>query len=163
MSDLKNKLMDKVKEDRIKMRSRSFFVFTKAFVEVLILALIIVVLYLINLSIYLPKRGLGPVARSDFRLNLLLDIVPWHYLFVGALGLGIAFWLLYRFTGTYKKHFVITVSVISLVILLGSTLLAFSNFNERIQERPRLRGIYRMDQPGPGHRDGSGQKLNYLK
>lgn len=162
MSDLKNKLMEKIESEEVKMRSRNFFVFTKAIVEVVLFALFILVIYLINLSIYLPKRGLGPVS-GGFKWNMLVDVVPWSYLLFGALGLGIAFWILYRFTGTYKKHFIVVVTVISFLVLLASGILAFSNLNEKIENKQSLRGIYRMDRSGSGPRDGSGQGMRNLK
>jgi hypothetical protein len=162
MTELKDKLMQKVEADEVKMRSRSFFVFTKAIVEVVLFALFILVIYLINLSIYLPKRGLGPVG-GGFRWNMLVDVVPWNYLLIGALGLGIAFWILYRFTGTYKKHFLIVVTVISVLVLLASGILAFSNLNEKIENKQPLRGIYMMDRPGVGPRDGFGPGMRNLK
>ena len=163
MSELKKKLMDKIESEDLKMRSRSFFVFTKALVEIALVALIVSAIYLINLAIYLPKRGLGPMRPQAFRLNMLLDIVPWNYLLFGAVGLGISFWLLYRFTGTYKKHFFVVITVISVLVLISGALLAFSNLNERAEKRPRLRGLYMMDDPRLGPGQGMMRGPGYLK
>lgn len=162
MSDLKNKLMEKIESKEVHKRSRSFFIFVKALVEVALFSLLVLAVYLINLSFYLPKRDFRPTVGAH-RLTVIAGIVPWHYLIIGALGLGIAFWLMYRFTGTYKKHFIVVAVVISLTVLAVSLTLAFSNFNERIQERPNLRGLYRMNQDGPGPRDGSGPGFRNLK
>lgn len=158
MSGLKKQLMGKIQSDEVRMRSRSVFVFAKAAVEVLLMALLVFAVYLINLSFYLPKRDFKSPASGP-RLGLLLGTVPWLYLIAGALGLAIAFWVLYRFTGAYKKHFVIAIGTISLLVLAISIGLASSNFNERIQERQPLRGLYHMDGKGTGLRDGSGSGM----
>lgn len=162
MTELKDRLMQKIEKDEVKMRSRNFFILTKAIVEVVLIALVISAIYLINLAIYLPKRGMGP-ASGGFNLRMLINIVPWHYLLIGALGLGVAFWILYRFTGTYKKHFIAIVSIISIAVLLISGILAFSKVNERLENRPHLRGIYRLDESGRDYRDGSGPGMRNLK
>jgi len=159
MSELKDNLMKEIEEDKLKMRPRSFFVFTKAAVEISLIALFVSAIFLINLSVYLPKRGLGPMHGQPFRLNMLLNVVPWHYLIFGAIGLGLSFWLLYRFTGTYKKHFLAVVAIISILALLLGTMLAFSNFNQRLERGPGFRNLYMMDDAG----FGMGPGPRYLK
>ncbi len=163
MSELKNKLLKKIESEDLKMRSRGFFVFTRALIEIALVAILVATIYLVNLAIYLPKRGLGPIRPQAFRINMLLDIVPWHYLIFGAIGLGVSFWLLYRFTGTYKKHYLVMVAVVSILVLLSGALLAFSNLNERFENRPHMRGLYMMDDPRLGPGRGMGPGFNRLK
>jgi small-conductance mechanosensitive channel len=163
MSELKDDLMKKIGEGEVKMRSKNFFIFAKAAIEVGLISLLILVIYLFNLSIYLPKRDLGFAPRSMMgpgsglgRQALTLNVIPWHYLIFGIIALAMAFWLIYRYTGAYKKHVVWTLIVVAVVILLSSFVLSLSGVNERLENHRRLKGLY--NRPGM-MRDFRGQAV----
>lgn len=143
MSKIKEDVMEKISSGQVKMRSRNFFVLMKALLEISLVALVAFVIFIFNLTFYLPRRMMGAGFGSS-RFTLLLESLPWTHLVFGLLGLGLVIWILYRYTGLYKKHFILIVSILSFGILLISYIVSVSNLNERLEERRGLRGLYRQ-------------------
>ncbi len=165
MSDIKEKLMKRIDSGEVKMRSRNFFVFAKAALEVGVISLLILVIYLFNLSIYIPKKGLGgSVMMSSRRFEVLMGAIPWHYLLLGVIVLGLSFWLVYQYTGMYKRHLTATLMIVSIIILVTSFGLAISGFNEHFENQRQFRGMYQQyggSNPfrGPGSMRENNQNL----
>lgn len=143
MSKIKEEVMEKISSGQVKMRSRNFFILMKALLEIFLVALVALVIFIFNLTFYLPRRMIVPGFGSN-RFALLLESLPWPHLMLGLLGLGLVIWILYRYTGLYKKHFLLIVSILSFGILLISYIVSVTNFNERLEERRGLRGLYRQ-------------------
>ena len=132
------------------MRSKNFFRFMKALVEIGIVAFALLVIFLINLTFYLPRKGLGLGAN---RWNHLFSVIPWWIVGLGVVGAGLLIWIIYRYTGAYKKRLIWVIGIVSLIIVISGFLLSVSNFNETMGQ-----GIGRMQNSlqGTGLGNGSG-------
>lgn len=160
MSKLKNELMEKINNDQIKMRSKNFFRLSKAIVEVALIALVLGLVFVVNLSFYLPRKGMGRAVNQD-RLGYLLGIIPWYYVLIGAAGLAVVIWLLYRHTGVYKKHFLLTITMLSVLILIAGFLISISKINEKLEGQQGMKHFYRYGQQGGnGQHKGPGYNQN---
>ena len=149
MSELKKDLMEKIDTGEVKMRSKNFFIFARAAFEVGLISLIIFAIYLFNLSFYLPKRELGLAPKSamgpgpgSMVAPISISVIPWHYVLIGVVALALAFWLLYRYSGAYKKHLILTLGAISVVILVTSFVLSISGVNERLEDHRQFKKLY---------------------
>ncbi|MDD5693514.1 MAG: hypothetical protein WC437_05075 [Patescibacteria group bacterium] len=129
MSDLKNKVMESIKKDEVKMHSKNFFRFTKALIEIVIVGIALLVIFLINLSFYLPRKGLG---LCNNRWDRIIGVIPWWIVILGIGGIAILIWIIYRYTGAYKKRLIIVIGTVSVAIVISGFLLSVSNFNETV-------------------------------
>ena len=147
MSELKNKVMGSIKKNEVKMHSKNFFKIIKALTEIGIVALTLLVIFLINLSFYLPRKGLG-LGLGANRWNHIISVVPWWIVILGVAGIGLLIWLIYRYTGAYKKRLVWIIGIVSIVIVIAGFALSVSNFNETVGK-------------GFGQMNGNGQGNGY--
>lgn len=146
MSELKNKVMESIEKNEVKMRSKNFFRAMKSLAEIGIVALALLVIFLINLSFYLPRKGLGLGVN---RWNHIFSVIPWWIVILGVAGIGLLIWIIYRYTGAYKKRLVWIIGIVSIVIVIAGFLLSVSNFNETIDK-----GFGQMNGSGQGNGNG---------
>lgn len=145
MSKIKKDIMGKINSGEVKMRSRNFFILTRALAEIAFIAAFGLLIFIFNLTFYLPKRGAG-AGMGRGRLILLFNSLPWGYLIIGLLGLGLLIWLLYRYTGLYKKHFLWIAGIVAGVVLLTAYLISMSNINENLEQKRHMKRFYRQQQ-----------------
>jgi len=154
MSDLKNKIMGSIDKNEVTMRSKRFFKVVRALTEIGIVAFGILVIFLVNLSFYLPRKGLGLNINSN-RWAHLLSVIPWWIVILGVAGIGMLVWIIYRYTGAYKKRLAWIIGLVSVVIVIAGFLLSVSNFNETVgQGLGKLQGIHQGAGTGSGYRGG---------
>ncbi len=154
MSELKNKVMGSIEKDEVKMRSKTFFKVMKALTEIGIVALALLVIFLINLSFYLPRKGLG-LGLGINRWNHIFSVIPWWIVILGVAGIGLLVWIIYRYTGAYKKRLAWIIGIVSLVIVIAGFLLSVSNFNETVGK-----GFGQMNGSGQGNGNGYHRNRN---
>ncbi len=152
MSELKNKVMKSIEKNEIKMRSKNFFRLMKALIEIGIVTLALLAIFLINLSFYLPRKGWG---LCNNRLDRIIGVIPWWIVILGVAGIAVLIWIIYRYTGAYKKRLVWIIGVVSLIILIAGFLLSVSNFNETVGQ-----GFGRMTGSSQGNGNGNGNHCN---
>ncbi len=145
MSELKNKVMQSIDKNEVKMRPKSFFRIMKALSEIGIVALTLLVIFLVNLSFYLPRRGLGLGLGSN-RWEHVFSVIPWWIVILGVSGIGLLTWIIYHYTGAYKKRLAWIIGIVSLVIIITGFLLSVSNFNETLEK-----GFGQMNGRGQGN------------
>lgn len=148
MSELKNKVMESIEKNEVKMRSKNFFRVMKALTEIGIVALALLVIFLINLSFYLPRKGFG-LGLGANRWNHIFSTIPWWIVILGVAGIGLLIWIIYRYTGAYKKRLAWIIGIVSIVIVIAGFLLSVSNFNETVDE-----GFGQMNGSGQGNGNG---------
>ncbi len=129
MSDLKEKVMQSINKKEIKMRTKGFFRLTRALVEIGIVGIALLVIFLINLSFYLPRKGCGLGVN---RWNHLISVIPWEIVILGVGGIALLIWIIYRYTGAYKKRLLLVIGIVSAIVLISGFLLSVSNFNETV-------------------------------
>ena len=152
MSELKDKIMQSIDKNEVKMHSKNFFRLTKALIEIGIVSLVLLVIFLINLSFYLPRKGLG-LGLSGNRWNHIFSVIPWWIVILGVAGIGLLIWIIYRYTGAYKRRLAWIIGIVSIAIVIAGFLLSVSSFNETV-------GKWFGKMNGSGHGNGNGIHRN---
>jgi amino acid transporter len=155
MSELKEKLISQIDEKKIKVHSKKFFLVIKALLEVGVIAAILLVIFIVNLSFYLPRKGIG---LGQNRISNIIGVIPWPYVALGIVGLAFISWFIYKYTGAYKKGLTLVIALVSLALILAGFMLSVSDFNEKAQKGGGLRHFYNTQEPGSGsgYRGGRG-------
>lgn len=137
MTRFEDEIMNKIKKENIKPKSKNYFLLTKALFELALTSLFIAVIFVVNLSFYLPRRGMGMMRSDAGRFDLILSSIPWHYVVIGILGISLIIWMVYHYTGAYKTRIMVVIGIVSLFVLITGFLLSLSQVNERILEHRR--------------------------
>lgn len=145
--DIKEQLKKKIEEGEVKIRSKKYFQALKIVSLGLLGGLFLISIYLFNLSLYLPRRGMHRPTIGTFWAG-----IPWILVGLGILLVWLIIYLYRRYEGGYKKSLLATSLVIAGVILGLASLIAFTNFNQRLERGPRLKRMYEnLDRGfGPG-------------
>ncbi len=162
--DLKKEILEKIKKNDIKVRSKNFFKFIKMLFLVLSIFLGISAIYIFNLSFYLPRRagvlGVGPTPPVIF------DSIPWGLVLIGALIIGVLIYIYKKYEGGYKKNLLWTVIIISLGIVILGGFASATKLNENLEESPHFQRFYEEGQrkfvPGEGRRLNPGKRRMLL-
>ncbi len=152
--DLEAKVMNKIKDGKINLRSRYIFLAKKLGLGGgLTLSLILAALFL-NLAFF-SMRTSGSLEFLSFgRIGILafLESFPYHWILIGLAFFTIASAILSRYDLSYKKPFKVVLSVLIVFIFIAGIALAISGLNEAMEERvaegkvPLLRSFYRRRQ-----------------
>jgi glucan phosphoethanolaminetransferase (alkaline phosphatase superfamily) len=143
MSEFKDDLMKKIQSDEVKMRSKNFFVLMKALFEIAVISLILLAVFLLNVSFYLPRRRFEMMMdRPTNSFGFFLANTPWHFALIGIFAIAVAIWILYHYTGLYKKNLGLLLLSITLFILFIAFVVSRAGVNERLEKRRELRQIY---------------------
>lgn len=134
--NLEEKILRRIKEDNITLRSRYVFIAKKLGLGGgFVLSLILAVLFF-NIAFF-SLRNSGNLEFLSFgQLGLLafLESLPYEWVIVAVLffvGAGV---LLSRYDIAYKKPFKILVAILVVLVLAGATILTISEVNEKLEE-----------------------------
>ncbi len=135
--NLEEKILRRIKEDNITLRSRYIFIAKKLGLGGgFVLSLILAVLFF-NIAFF-SLRSSGNLEFLSFgRVGLLafLESFPYEWVIIAVLffvGAGV---LLSRYDIAYKKPFKILVTILVVLVLAGATTLTISGVNERLEEK----------------------------
>jgi len=138
--DLKEETLKKIQGDNIKIKPRWYFKLSKILIYTISAILVIAGTYLFNLMFYLPMRTLRIAEKEGF--GEYISLFPWPLIIIGGVIVGVIIYLYRHYEGGYKKHLGITAVIISVLIISGGIVIAKSNLNEKLEERPRLKHFY---------------------
>ncbi|MEK7551321.1 MAG: hypothetical protein AAB532_01870 [Patescibacteria group bacterium] len=110
---IKEKVMDQIKEDRVTMRPKWYFIFGSILMFLGLLSSVIVSVFLLSITKF-ALRTHGPMGQ--YRLEQLLDSFPWWAPILTLVLLIIGIYLLKKYDFSYRKNFVFI--IISLIITL---------------------------------------------
>ncbi len=148
---LEAKVMKKIKDGKINLRSRYIFLAKKLGLGGgLTLSLILAALFL-NLAFFSMKTSGSLEFLSFGRIGILafLESFPYHWILIGLVFFTIASAILSRYDLSYKKPFKVILSVLIILIFIAGIVLAISGLNEAMEEKvaqgkiPLLRSFYR--------------------
>ena len=151
---LEAKVMNKIKDGKINLRSRYIFLAKKLGLGGgLTLSLILAALFL-NLAFFSMKTSGSLEFLSFGRIGILafLESFPYLWILIGLAFFTIASAILSRYDLSYKKPFKVILSVLIVLIFIAGIVLAISGLNEAMEERvaegkvPLLQSFYRRRQ-----------------
>jgi len=143
---LEEKIMSKIRSERIKMKPRWYFLVGSTMLFVSLVVLSVGVMFLINLMFF-ALRTQGPMV--GWRLTMILAHFPWWGLGLSLLGMVVGVKLLKRYDFSYKKNFNLVVVIFVLTMLVAGLLFDRIGLNERLmRRRPMMRRFYQNVGPG---------------
>lgn len=165
--DFKKEVLKEIKDKEIKQTPKSFFQIVAVLIWVFTAGIGIMAIYLVNLSFYLPRRGL--TISQMLERPIILSSIPWALLLIAAVAIGLLSFIFIRYEGGYKKNIFWTIVIISLLAILGGALVSASRLNEALEMRRGIRMMYDATEmrfvPGQGkmRRDFLEQKKRQLE
>jgi hypothetical protein len=139
--NIKENIMEKIKENKISMRPKSFFILGSIFTFVSLIASIMFSVFLVSLISFLLKEH-GPMG--DYRLSLIINSFPWWIAPLGIAGLILGIWFLSKFDFSYKTNYLfIIIGFILAIIIAGWTIDRTGIDNLWLNQGP-IRGIMRQ-------------------
>ncbi len=133
---LEEKVMGKIKEGKIKLRSRYIFLAKKLGLGGGVVLSIILTIIFINLTFFTVKISGNLEFLSLGKIGFLafLESFPYQWIAVGLIFFLAASALLSRYDISYKKPFKALLGILLVLIFIASTLLAMSGINEKIED-----------------------------
>jgi hypothetical protein len=115
--NIKGNVMEKIRENKISMKPKSFFVLGYIFTFIGLIASIVISIFLISLVSFLLKEY-GPMG--GYRLSLMLNNFPWCVAVLTVVGLASGIWLLSKYDFSYKINYLyIIIGFIIVMIIAG--------------------------------------------
>ena len=114
--NIKKNVMEQIREGKVTMHSKMYFIAGSVFLFVGLIALFILSVFLINITFFVLKSH-GPMGQ--YRLELLISSFPWWAPLFSILGITLGIWILKRYDFSYKKNFLLLV-----VLFIGAIVFA---------------------------------------
>lgn len=140
--DLEHSVMTKVRANEITMRPRWFFVVGSLAKLVGLTASAVMLLYLVNLSLFL-LRDHGPMG--EWRLQQILASFPLYVPLLAMVGVATGIWLLKKYDFAYKRNFLFIVTLCLIAILLSGLILDTTGLSDIFLRRGPARGMYQQN------------------
>lgn len=149
--------MEQIKENKVLMKPKSYFVLGSVFTFVGLIASVISSIFLISVISFLLKEH-GPMG--DIRLSLLLNSFPWWLPVLAIAALIFGIWNLLKYDFSYKTNYLlIIIGFIAAIIVAGWAIDRTGLDNLWLNQGP-MRGIMRQYMQDNNIPPGSGNKLN---
>ncbi len=146
-------LISQIREGKIKMKPRWYFVLGSIFMITALIGLIISSVFLVSLITFSLKTH-GPMGA--IRFEQLLSSFPWWAPILTIIGFIIGIILLKKYDFSYKKNFILIIGVILISILFSGFLIDHFGFDNLWIQRGPMRGFYQKY-------DGRGMMRNSKK
>jgi hypothetical protein len=155
--NIKKNVMEQIKENKISIKPRSFFVLGAILTFIGLIASVISSIFLISLISFLLKEH-GPMG--DYRLSLMISSFPWWMPILAIVGLIIGIWFIFKYDFSYKINFLyLIIGFIAVIIIAGWVIDATGVDNLWLNQGP-MRGIMRQYMQGGNFQPRSGNKTN---
>lgn len=142
--DLTQKVMEKIRKEKVKMKPRVYFVIGSLFLGAGLAAALLLALFFLNLFFFRLRihQPFGFLLLGRFGLSAFLAHFPWWPVILAIAGLLGGLTLLQRYDFTYKRSFLgVVIGLIAFVFTLGF-LFDRLGFNRRMERVKPLRPFY---------------------
>jgi hypothetical protein len=141
--NIRENIMEKIMENKISMRSKSFFILGSIFTFVGLIASVIFSVFLVSLISFLLKEH-GPMG--GYRLTLMLDNFPWWVAILAIVGLVSGIWLLFKYDFSYKTNYLYIIIGFIVAVLIAGWAIDKSGVDNLWLNQGPMRGIMRQYQ-----------------
>lgn len=131
-------IISQIKTGKIEMKPKWYFTAGSVVMFFGLVGLSMGVIFLINLSIFLVRRN-SPLM--PWKLQTILSVFPWWIPAVAFFGIILAIRLLKKYDFSYKKNFLLLITIFVISVLLAGFLLDRLGLNEYLS-RGRMRRFY---------------------
>ena len=165
MQNIKENVMEKIKNDEIKMKPKYYFFIGSLFSFIGLVASIVTSIFLISVLSF-SLRSHGPMG--EVRLSLMLESFPIWIPIIAMLGIIFGIYMLRQYEFSYKSNFWKIIIGFILAIIVSGILIDIAGFNNLWMKKGPMRKYmhhYMMennikipdDAIGPGYGRGNGQ------
>lgn len=149
--------MGQIRQGKLKMRPKLYFIFGSIFTMVGLAASVVVSVFLISLTRF-AFRSHGPMGQ--YRLEQLLSSFPWWAPILAIVALAAGIWLIRQYEFSYKTNFWAIIVGFVAVIVIAGWMIDLAGWDELLFRHGPMRGMMRhyfleeggRFQPGPGWR-----------
>ena len=138
---IKEKVMSQIKENKISMRPRWYFLFGSIFMALGLISTIVVSIFLLSLTKF-ALRSHGPMG--EYRLEQLMTNFPWWAPILALLGLSIGIYLLRKYDFSYKKNFLLIIIGLIAILIITVFLIDGLGLNDVWFRNGPMKGIMRQ-------------------
>lgn len=160
--NIEDLVMDKVRSAEVRMKPKWYFVLGSVLAIVSLTALTIAAVFATNLSIFLLRQH-GPMGQ--WRLEQMLNSLPWWIPILAILSAALSAWLLKRFDFSYRQNFPLILLGFIISIILAAFILDQSGLNDTWSRRGPMRRFYQQlnqTEQMPLYSGRRNNRLNYL-
>lgn len=136
IKDLNKEIMNKIHQNKIKMKPRYYFVLASIMTFIGLLSAVIVTTLSMSMIMFLLKAK-GPGA--GFRFQMMLDNFPIWLIIVAGISFFAGIWTFKKYNFTYKFNFKFLAIIFVLLIVLSSWLINILGFTELFIKRGPMR------------------------
>lgn len=117
LKNIADNIMGQIRQGRVKMRPKIYFVFGSLFMISGLVASIIISVFFISLTRF-ALRVHGPMGQ--YRLEHLLSSFPWWAPIFAIIGLVVGLWFLRQYDFSYKRKFwIVIIGFVTAVFVAG--------------------------------------------
>ncbi|MFA6421939.1 MAG: hypothetical protein WCV92_00845 [Candidatus Buchananbacteria bacterium] len=139
--DITNSVMDKIRQGKLKMRPKIYFVLGSIFAMIGLVASVIVSVFFISLTRF-ALRSHGPMGQ--LRLEQLLSSFPWWAPIIAIAGLVAGLWFLRRYDFWHKKRFLVVIAGFVAAILIAGWIIDLTGLDQIWLRHGPMQGIMRQ-------------------
>jgi hypothetical protein len=136
IKDLNKEIMNKIHQNKIKMKPKYYFVLASIMTFIWLLSAVIVTTLSVSMIMFLLKAK-GPGA--GFRFQMMLDNFPIWLIVIAIISLAAGIWVFKKYNFTYKFNFKFLAIIFVLLIVLSSWLINVLGFTELFIKRGPMR------------------------
>jgi len=142
--DFSQEIMTQVKAGEINMKPKWYFVLGSSFLFFGLVVLIVMAVFLFNLTLFILRRQ-GSIQL--WRLEMLLSQLPLWIPVLAVLALWGGVKLLKKYDFSYKKNFLLIVTIFVLAIILAAWAMDSLGLNELWSRKEPMRRFYQHLEP----------------
>ena len=139
--NITDNIMNQIREGRVKMRPKAYFVFGSLLVLGGLVASVVTSVFLVSLTRF-ALRSHGPMGQ--YRFEQLLSSFPWWVPILAIVGLVIGIWFLHRYDFSYKRNFWVVIIGFVAAILIAGWVIDMIGLDEVWLRQGPMRGIMRQ-------------------
>ena len=141
LNNITDNIMNQIHDNKIKMRSKSYFIVGSILTFVGLASSVVVSVFLFGL-IRFSLRSQGKMA--SYRLGEILERFPWWAPVFAMVGLVVGIWLLRRYDFSFKINFKFVVIGFILAVVAGGWIVDIIGLNDVLIKRGPMQGFMRQ-------------------
>ncbi len=132
-------VMSLIKQGRIKMRPKWYFILGSLAMISSLAGLIIISVFLISVVSF-SLRTHGPLGAMRF--EQLISAFPWEAVMIAVIGIGLGIWIMQKYDFSYKKNFLLIIISFVSAVLLAGWLINYTGLDNMWMEKGPMKGFY---------------------
>jgi hypothetical protein len=155
---IKENVMEKIKENKISIKPKSYFILGSVLTFTGLIASVIFSIFLISIISFLLKEH-GPMG--DYRLSLLINSFPWWIPILAIIGLILGVWFLFKYDFSYKVNYLYVIIVFIIAIVIAGWLIDRTGIDNLWLNQGPMKGMMRQYLQNNNFKLDSDNKMNY--